>query len=256
MVDAKSFFKAIKKNPDRYFIIHYSSEMLFDENLEGLSPRVTSIVVMHYQTGQTQSFAFHLSADLLNINKDQVDGNLDIIEADILTRFYKFSRDRRLQHWVHWNMRGQIFGFEHLEHRYRKLTGEDAPDIPVEVRLNLNDVLREQYGVDYAPHPQLKNLMLQQGGIPQGFLEGKEESECFSKREFIRMNTSTTTKVHFFRHVIDLALKGKLRTVGRSLANRIDRLLESRSSRVLAFTGTLLGLASWIAWAVFAAIRH
>ena len=33
MVNAKSFFKAIKKNPDRYFIIHYSSEMLFDENL-------------------------------------------------------------------------------------------------------------------------------------------------------------------------------------------------------------------------------
>jgi hypothetical protein len=97
--------------------------MLFDENLEGNSPRITSIVVMHYPTGQTQSFAFHLSADLLNIRKDEVDNHLDDIEMDLLSRFYKFTRDRRQLHWIHWNMRGQLFGFEHLEHRYRKLTG-------------------------------------------------------------------------------------------------------------------------------------
>jgi hypothetical protein len=248
MVDARSFFKAIRKNPAQYFIIHYSSEMLFDENLEGNSPRITSIVVMHYPTGQTQSFAFHLSADLLNIRKEDVDNHLDDIEMDLLSRFYKFARDRRLMHWIHWNMRGQLFGFEHLEHRYRKLTGLDAPNIPVEVRLNLNDILRERYGHDYAEHPQLPNLMLLQGELPKGILQGKEESECFTKREFIRMNESTSTKVHFFRHVIDLALRGKLKTAGQSLVNRIDKLLESRTSRVLALTGTVLGLLSWIIW--------
>lgn len=179
-----------------------------------------------------------------------MDANLDEIEMDLLSRFYKFARDRRLMHWVHWNMRGQIFGFEHLEHRYRKLTGLDAPNIPVEVRLNLNDILRERYGQDYAPHQQLPNLMRLQGDMPKGFLEGKEEAECFSRREFIRMNESTNTKVHFFRHVIELALRGKLKTAGRSLADRIDQLLESRTSRVLAFTGTTLGLLSWIAWLV------
>jgi hypothetical protein len=228
--------------------------MLFDENLEGNSPRITSIVVMHYPTGQTQSFAFHLSADLLNIRKEDVDNHLDDIEMDLLSRFYKFARDRRLMHWIHWNMRGQLFGFEHLEHRYRKLTGLDAPNIPVEVRLNLNDILRERYGHDYAEHPQLPNLMLLQGELPKGFLRGKEESECFTKREFIRMNESTSTKVHFFRHVIDLALRGKLKTAGQSLANRIDKLLESRTSRVLALTGTVLGLLSWIIWLALKAI--
>jgi hypothetical protein len=61
--------------------------------------------------------------------------------------------------------------------------------------------------------------MLLQGDLPKGFLEGKEEAECFSKREFIRMNESTNTKVHFFRHVIDLAIRGKLKTAGQSIAN-------------------------------------
>jgi hypothetical protein len=206
---------------------------------------------MHYPTGQRQSFSYHLSADLLNIPKDQVDAHLDEIEHDILTRFYRFARDRRQMYWVHWNMRGQLFGFEHLEHRHRKLTGLDAPNIPVEVRLNLKDILRERYGRDYAEHPQLMNLMLLQGPLPKGFLEGKEESECFTKREFIRMNESTTIKVHFFKHVIELALRGKLKTAGQSIAGRIDRLLESRTARILAIIGTILGLLSWIAWAVF-----
>jgi hypothetical protein len=250
MVEAKSFFKAIRRNPAQYFMIHYSSEMLFDENLEGPSPRITSIVVMHYLTSQTQSFAFHLSADLLNVSKADVHLNLDNIEKDLLSRFYNFVRDRRQMHWVHWNMRGQLFGVEHLEHRYRKLTGLDAPNVPVEVRLNLNDILRERYGRDYAQHPQLKNLMLLQGDLPKAFLEGYEEAECFRKHEFIRMNESTNSKIHFFRHIIELALRGKLRTAGQSIASRIDRLLESRTSRVLAFTGTVLGLLSWAAWVI------
>jgi hypothetical protein len=89
--------------------------------------------------------------------------------------------------------------------------------------------------------------------LPKGFLEGKEESECFIKREFIRMNESTTTKVHFFRHVIELALRGKLRTAGQTVGARIDKLLESRTSRVMAFTGMGLGLLSWIGWLVMLA---
>jgi hypothetical protein len=97
--------------------------------------------------------------------------------------------------------------------------------------------------------------MLLQGDLPKGFLEGKEEAECFSKHEFIRMNESTNTKVHFFRHIIDLALRGKLKTAGQSIANRIDKLLESRTSRVVALTGTILGLLSWVGWLILLAKR-
>jgi hypothetical protein len=95
MVDARSFFKAIRRNPAQYFIIHYSCEMLFDEDLEGHSPRITSIVVMHYSTSQTQSFAFHLSADLLNIRKGEVDNHLDDIEMDLLSRLRRTSTTQK-----------------------------------------------------------------------------------------------------------------------------------------------------------------
>lgn len=249
MVDARTFFKSIRKDPGDYFIIHYASEALFDDKIEGHSPRITSIVVMHFATKQTQSFAFHLSADLLNIPKDEIDANLDEIEHDLLVRFFTFVKGRTQRYWVHWNMRGQIFGFEHLEHRYRKLTGLDAPNIPVEVRLNLNDILRERYGHDYAPHPQQKHLILMQGALPKNFLEGVEESKCFARREFITMAESTNAKVHFYKHAIELALQGKLKTSGQTLPAQLDRLLESRMARSLALLGTGLALASWVAWA-------
>jgi hypothetical protein len=127
--------------------------------------------------------------------------------------------------------------------------------IPIESRLNLNDIFKIRYGADYAADPKLKHLMALQGEMPKQFMEGAEESEAFKKMEYIRMNASTISKVQFFRHAIDLALRGKLRTAGNLLVNRVDRLLESRTARVLAFTGTVLGLASWIGWLVVKAIK-
>jgi hypothetical protein len=252
MVDETNFFKEIRKHPDRYYIIHYSSERLFDETVGDLSPRITSIVVMHYGTGQIQSYALHVVAETLNIDRDNVPNRYDDIELELLTRFFHFVRDRRSSYWIHWNMRSIVFGFEHLEHRYRLLSKEEPPIIPVEVRLNLNDILKNRYGRDYAPDPRMKSLMLLQGDLPKQFMDGSEESAAFKSKDFIRMNASTISKVQFFRHVIDLALRGKLHTAGKFFLNKVDKLLESRTSRLMALTGTVIGLGSWIVKLVLA----
>ncbi len=41
------------------------------------------------------------------------------------------------------------------------------------------------------------------------------------------MNSSTISKVEFYRYVIVQAQRGTLRTAGMTLVNRIDRLLDS-----------------------------
>lgn len=138
-------------------------------------------------------------------------------------------------------MRNVIFGFEHLEHRYRVLNQKDPPTIPVENRINLNDVLKRRYGSDYVDDPRMPTLMNLNGGLPQGFLTGKEESEAFAAKDFIRMHTSTIAKVGFFSFVVSAALKGKLHTAGSGWGNKIDRLLESRKSRAVAVGATLTG---------------
>jgi hypothetical protein len=254
-VDSENFFKSIEKHPERFYIIHYSSQSLYDEGVEGFSPRITSIVVMHYSTRQTVSFALHAVAEQLKIPKDQVESHYDDIERKLLEQFFSFLRDRREKYWVHWNMRNLTFGFEHLEHRYRVLCNSEPPNVPIEVRLDLSDILVKRFGSDYAKHPRMKNLMLLNGDLDMRFLEGARKAEAFLKKEFIRMHSSTICKVAFFRHVISLAIKGKLRTEGKGLAVRIDRLLESRSSRVAAFGAAIIGLPAtvyqvflWIHW--------
>jgi hypothetical protein len=201
---------------------------------------------MHYPTRQIQSYALHAVAETIGVARDEVRARYDEIEREMLSRFYNFVRDRRQSYWVHWNMRSLVFGFEHLEHRYRLLTHTDAPQIPVEVRLNLNDIFKARYGSDYAPDPRMKSLMLLQGDLPKQFMDGAEESEAFRAGEYIRMNASTISKVQFFRHAIELAISGKLHTASNGLLYRVDRLLESRSARVAALTATIVAIGSWI----------
>jgi hypothetical protein len=114
-VDSENFWESVKKHPDRFYIIHYSSQSLYDEGVDGLSPRITSIVVMHYATRQTVSFALHAVAESMSISKDGVESHYDVIEKELLERFFNFLRDRR----------------------------EKYPSVPIEVRLNLNDILSQ-----------------------------------------------------------------------------------------------------------------
>lgn len=254
MSRADNFFTEVQRHPDRFYIIHYSSQSLFDAEAGALSPRITSIVVRHFSSGQTVSFATHTVAEYLGITAKDVEARYDEIEGELLTQFYDFARDRREKYWVHWNMRNVTFGFEHLEHRYRVLLKKEPPSIPVEVRLNLNDILKGRYGSDYAPDPRMPSLMSLNGGRIQGFLSGAEEAEAFKTRDFIRMNTSTIAKVGFFSHVISSALKGKLKTSGKGIVNFFDRLLESRKARLMAGAAAVVGLTTGLiqlaVWAV------
>jgi hypothetical protein len=248
MSEASSFLRGVRDHPQTYYIIHYSSQSLYDEGVQGdgLSPRITSIVVMHLSTRQTVTFATHVVAEELGIANDLVRERKDDIERAILERFFDFVRDRRTNNWVHWNMRNVVFGFEHLEHRYRLLTKKEPPPIPVEVRINLNDILIERYGDEYAPHPRMLNLMLKNGERDPKFLEGKEEAEAFKRQEYIRMHSSTIAKVEFFRHVIQRVQEGKLKTYGMGLLVRVDRLLESRWSRVAALVTNVIALVGFV----------
>lgn len=250
------FIKELKERPENFYVIHYSCESLYDEN-EALSPRITSIAVTHYATEQTVSFSTHAIAEELHIAREQVRDRFDEIEKKLLTDFYEFVRDRRDKHWVHWNMRNLTFGFEHLEHRYRVLGGVNAPVIPVERRLNLNDLLADRYGGNYAPHPKMKSLWDLNGGVHRHFLDGKEEVQAFQTNEFIRMHNSTLAKVGFYFSVIKKLVSGKLHTASRGWGVALDRIFESRASKTVGLFGTAvtIGVGIWQSGIWFGLIR-
>ena len=244
--NSNEFRKQVKSHPENFYVIHYSCQSLYDDN-EALSPRITSIAITHYATEQTVSFSTHSIAEELHISRDSVRERFDEVELRLLQGFYEFIRDRRDKYCVHWNMRNLTFGFEHLEHRYRVLGGSDAPDIPVERRLNLNDLLADRYGGNYAPHPKLKSLMELNGGVHRHFLEGIEEVQAFQKNDFIRMHNSTLCKVGFLNSVINKLVSGKLHTASRGWGVALDRIFESRFSKAIGLFATIvtIGVGVW-----------
>jgi hypothetical protein len=144
-------------------------------------------------------------------------------------------------------MRNLAYGFEHLEHRFRVLGGTNASVIPVERRLNLNDILAGRYGGGYASHPKLKSLMELNGGIHRHFLTGEEEVKAFENNEFIRMHNSTLSKVGFLSLTIRRLLNGTLRTASRGLGIALDRIFESRVAKAVGLFSTLItiGIGVW-----------
>ncbi|QEY57882.1 hypothetical protein FXF61_01210 [Pseudomonas sp. C27(2019)] len=252
ITDSRKFIKAVKNNPENFYLIHYSCQNLNDDN-EKLSPRITSIAINHYATGQSISFSTHSIAEELRIPRDQVLIKFDEVELELLKQFYAFIRDRRDKYWVHWNMRNLTYGFEHLEHRYRALGGTDACVIGVERRLNLNDLIADRYGSDYAKHPKMLSLMELNGGKHRDFLSGQEEVTAFENKEFLRMHTSTLSKIGFFSSVMRKLVSGKLKTASKGIGIALDRLFESRAAKAIGFFGTVAGLLIAL-WNIFHAI--
>jgi hypothetical protein len=242
-INPSNFFKSVANEPDQLYVIHYSSQSLYDADSEGHSTRITSIAVMHFATRQTTSFSVHAVADLLRIGKDEVETRYNDIEKEMLLRFFEFVRDRLDKYWIHWRMQNLTYGFEHLEHRSRLLGNPDPPWVPFENRLDLSAILQSKYGRDYVPNPRMINLAQQNGTLPQGFLTGEQEAEAFKNKDFIRMHASTLAKVDFFRHVILLAQQGRLRTATKNWGVRVDRLLESRMAKVIALAAGMVGAA-------------
>jgi hypothetical protein len=143
-------------------------------------------------------------------------------------------------------MRNLTYGFEHLEHRYRVLGGHDAAVIPVERRLNLNDLISDRYGSSYANHPKLRSLMELNGGVHRHVLSGEEEVNAFQNNEFIRMHNSTLSKVGFLHSVVRKMISGKLRTASRGFGIALDRMFESRWAKTIGLLATVVGVGTGV----------
>jgi hypothetical protein len=71
---AESLFR-IKKHRKNCLIVHYACQSLYDDK-EGLSPRISNIVVRDLENEQTFSFAIHLVAERIRTAKSEISKKL------------------------------------------------------------------------------------------------------------------------------------------------------------------------------------
>ena len=214
----------LKQHESLLRAIHYSCQSLGDGN-EGLSPRITSIAVLHLDSSSMHSFSIHLIAEVQSVDRESIDQSYDDLEREMLVKFYDFIRLNQDSVWLHWNMSNINYGFETIAHRYKVLTGNEAPQIPDSRRFNLSSLILGVYGSKCVDDPKMVSLMKLNGGIPRDFLTGQEEVEAFKNKEYIKLHKSTMTKAYWFQSIFEKLKKKKVNTANEFVEKPAVKLL-------------------------------
>lgn len=198
----------IDKNKNDYLFVHYACEKFNKET--GESPRIASIAIRNFDTGQTQLFALHKSAESLLIPFNEIGDNYDRIEKEMLKEYFKVVGKNLKKIWIHWNMRDTNYGFMALEHRYKVLGGTPKV-IDDEQKLDLSNFFVRLYGKGYAAHPRLEKLIGKNFKKADDFLSGTEEAALFPEHRFNEIMMSTSRKVDIFSNFLNLAINRQLK---------------------------------------------
>lgn len=206
---AKEKLIEIDKKRDICLIIHYSCESFYDVK-DGHSPRITSIAVSHLDTGQTDSFSIHMTAEKMLITTQNLEQEYDKIERKMLDDFFEYVNQHTSYLWIHWNMRDANYGFPAIEHRYRVLGGNPSI-IANSNKIDFSRLLNDYYGKNYIAHPKMVNLMKKNKITDKDFLNGADEALAFQKKEYVKLHQSTLRKVNIFADFLDLTLNKQLK---------------------------------------------
>lgn len=237
----KETLKHLKQHESQLLSIHYSCQSLGDGN-EGLSPRITSIAVLHLASSSMHSFSIHLVAEVNKVSKDSIHEHYDDLEKKMLVEFYEFVKSHHDSLWLHWNMSNINYGFETLAHRYKVLTGSDAPQLSDSKRFNLSTLIQAIYGWDCVDKPLMVNLMSLNDGRPRDLLTGLEEVEAFKNKEYVKLHKSTMCKVYWFKSMYHKLQNRKIKTAHTNIWNRVNEFMENPWVKVLGFIAVLFTL--------------
>lgn len=210
---AKKLVNKINNNRNEYFFIHYSCASFLD-NPAG-SSRITSIAIKSLRTGDAKSFSIHLEAERRHLNLNSIEKDYDKLEKEMLIAFYGFLREHRHNcKYIHWNMRDANYGFDAIEHRAKCLgiNTKRIVNVASENKVNLAVLLKDYFGKDFAPHPQMYHLVVKNKLHSKMFLTGQEESEAFQKFQYSKLHQSTLKKVECFYQIFNLLCDNNLQT--------------------------------------------
>lgn len=201
----------LSKKENHVLIVHYSCESFYDRK-DGRTPRITSIAVRNFASGQTASFSIHKVAELSGCPPEQIEDRYDELEKKMLGEFFDYLEAHTSYDWVHWNMRDINYGFAAIEHRLKVLKGKPKASLDESRKHDLSRIIVAIYGPGYISHPRMKKLMEKNGIKPKDFLDGAGEAEAFDNKEFVKLHQSTLRKVDVLSNIFGRVIDGTLET--------------------------------------------
>lgn len=248
-MEVKEALAHLKKNENLLHVIHYSCENLNDNN-DNYSPRITSIAIIHISSYTTHSFSMHLIAEELGIAREHITDHYDVIEKQMLIKFYDFIKNHQTALWIHWNMSNINYGFEAIAHRYKVLTKDDAPTIDDTKKFNLSHMILSVYGRECVDHPRMSNLMKLNGGMHRDTLMGEDEVQAFKNKEYIKLHNSTMAKAGWFESMYQKLQRRKINTTRTNWLNKLSRFVEHPIVKLFGVIAVIYSLTDLIMKAI------
>lgn len=239
--EAKEKFIFLKNNKSKVYIIHYSCESFIKHQMK--TPRISSIAIRNYGSGQTISFSINKIAETKHIQFEDIELKYDELEKYMLEEYFRFIKEHKDDYYVNWNMRDINYGFEAIKHRYKVLGGNPI-DIDETRLYDLSRILINYYGVDYISHPRLPKLMEKNNISTDGFLNGSEEADCFDNKDYIKLHISTLKKVDVLFNILDRQINGKLQTNTNKIKTKVDDIFDSTICKVISVLSAIWTLVS------------
>lgn len=236
----------IKNNPSQALLIHYSRQALNDNDQGIATPRIIAIMVKSLD-GATFTFAINHEAEKAKVIRENIADYYDLLEERLIRRFNSFVKNHRGHKWLHWDMNDVHFSFEAIEHRYRVLIderGAEFNEVPIQNRINLNDLLKDIYSSNYEKSPQLDNLMKtnNKGQYIDGFLTLTDEALAFKQLDFPKILESLRCKVNFLLEVISKAISKSLKIGKRNATNKLRAFITHPVTATVSLVLTLLSI--------------
>lgn len=208
--EAQEDLGRVLKDRRSIMVIHYSCESFYDRP-EGASPRITSLAIRSFATGQTTSFSIHQMAERKSISHDQISSRYDELEKEMLTEFNEFLAQHKDKWWIHWNMRDMNYGFPAIAHRCRVL-GLQPTELSDDRLLDLARTMYRLFGATYASHPRLKSIVEMNKISNKDMLDGQQEADAFDRGEYVKLHQSTLRKVDILASLLERVEDGQLKT--------------------------------------------
>lgn len=211
--EAQKRIEGLDKERKLVYVIHYSCESFYDIK-DGRTPRVTSIAVRNFVSGQTKSFSIHKSAELRSVPVEEISDRYDELEKEMLGEFFEYLKYLQGHRFVHWNMRDGNYGFAAIEHRFKVLGGEPIV-IEDSRKFDLARELVALYTLKYAPHGdfgRMHSLMDMNSIGAKDAMTGKEEADAFDNQEYVKLHQSTLRKADVIANFLDRTMDGSLKT--------------------------------------------
>lgn len=202
--DDLRMLRAAYRSREAIFSIHYACQNLND--VASAPAAVSCISFCDLHTGAVQAFGF--------ANVGTKDTSADEREKQILESAFKFMRDHSEARWLHWKMSRPEYGFQALADRLVWIGGTQPAVPPADRRHDLDSLISDRYGADYAPHPRLPNLIARNGLASRYARWGAEEPALVDRGDFTGVQQSASEKVRLLAEVFERMIDGRLQTTG------------------------------------------